>query len=261
MGWDGRFLNRQPHQIRGCVEMASSDVEIVETLTIRKKRSTVVLGFAGSGFIGSTAMMYVVRNRGFKQRAFVRSQLIPPMMLLLDGQPTHALRIYSGEKNDLLFIVSEALISPGNSWPLSKKLMEWLLDKGAAAFVSIEGLPFGIPPGERVVLGFSTDRKDLAQFGVKSTQEGVVSGMNACLLEECLRRGLSWTSLFVGTDLISGVDYGGSAAAVEVLNRMFKLGVDVTPLKRRDEMMRQTAKRRMKAEPRGFLGALRRRRR
>ena len=79
------------------------------------------------------------------------------------------------------------------------------------------------------------------------------------MLEECLRRGLSWTSLFVGTDLISGVDYGGSAAAVEVLNRMFKLGVDVTPLKRRDEMMRQTAERRMKAEPRGFLGALRRR--
>lgn len=240
--------------------MASGGVEIVEILPLKRNRPTVVTGFAGPGFIGGTSIMYIIRNKGFTQRAYVRSQLIPPMMILIDGLPTHAFRIYSGEKEDLLLVTSETLISPENSWPVSLKLMEWLLGKGVETFISIEGMPFRVPARERMVLGFSTDRKDMAQFGVQPTQEGAVSGMNACMLEECLRRGLSWTSLFVPTNLVSLIDYGGSAAVIEVLNRMFKLGVDVTPLKQRDEMLRKMAERRMKAEPRGFLGSLRRKR-
>lgn len=239
--------------------MAKDRVEIVETAPIRKKPSTAVAGFAGPGFIGSTAVMYIVRDRGLKQLAYVRSQLIPPMMLLIDGRPTNAFRIYAGEREDQLLMVSEALIPSEGSWIIGTELMEWLTDKGASALVSIEGLPFGPPSGERIVLGFSTRRKDLADFGVQPTQEGVISGVNACLLDECLRRGLSWTSLFVGTNVVSGIDYGGSAAVIEVLNKMFGLGVDVTPLKQRDEMMRKMTERRMRGEPGGFLGSLRRR--
>ncbi len=258
----GAFLNPEVASVtldvfRG---MASSGVEVVETLPIEKDKPTVVIGLAGPGFIGSTAMMYIVRNRGFRQRAYLRSQLIPPMMLLIDGKPTHAFRIYSDGKGDLLLITTETLMPAESSWPLSLNLMEWLLDKGATTFISIDGMPSRILPKERIVLGFSNDREDLAEFGIQPTKEGAVSGMNACLLEECLRRGLSWTSLFVPTDLVSTIDFGGSAAVIEILNRMFKLGVDVTPLKRRDEAMREMAERRMKARPRGFLDALRRRR-
>ncbi len=132
------------------------------------------------------------------------------------------------------------------------------MDKGATSFISIEGMPSRILPKERIVLGFSNDGKDLAKFGVQPTREGAVSGMNACLLDECLRRSLSWTSLFVPTDLVSTIDYGGSAAIIEILNTMFKLGVDVTPLKRRDEAMRKMAGRSRKAKSRGFLDFLRR---
>lgn len=239
--------------------MASIDVEIVETLPIEKDKPTVITGFAGPGFIGGTAMMYIVRNRNFRQHAHVRSQLIPPMILFIEGHPTQAFRIYSHEKDHLLLVTSETLIAAENLWPISLKLMDWLLGKGAAEFISIEGLPFSVSFKERTVLSFSTHRKDMAQFGVQMAKEGAVSGMSACMLEECLRRGLPWTSLFVPTNRVSTIDYGGAAAVIEVLNRMFKLGVDATPLKKREEMMRQMVERRMKAERRGFLGALRRR--
>ena len=237
--------------------MKSGDVEIVETIPLKRQKSTAILGFAGSGFIGSTAIMHVIRDKGFKQRAYVRSNLIPPMMLILDGEPSYALRIYSN-RDDLIFIVSEALIPVDNCWRLGERLMEWLLDKGVEAFVSIEGLPFGTPSGEKVVLGFSTHRRDLANFGVQPTQDSVISGMNACFLESSMRRGVSYTSLFVNTNFVSGVDYGGAAAIIEKLNRMFKLGVDVQDLERRDEMLRQMSQRRTRAESRGFLSSLRR---
>lgn len=240
--------------------MAGGSVEIVETAPFREEKTTVVTGFAGPGFIGSTAIMYIVRNRGLRQRAYVRTQLVPPMMLLIDGQPEHALRIYSGEKEGPLMIVSEALMSGESCWILGEKLMEWLLEKGASTFVSIEALPYSPMSMERAVSGFSTHRRDLHNFGVQTIREGVVSGMSACLLEDCLGRGLSWTSLFVGTNIISGIDYGGTAAVIEVLNKMFGLVVDVAPLKQRGEMIRQMAERRTKAESGGFLRALRRRR-
>jgi len=44
-------------------------VEIVETLPVKKGVPAVIFGFAGPGFIGNTAVMYVVRNKGFRQRA------------------------------------------------------------------------------------------------------------------------------------------------------------------------------------------------
>ena len=77
------------------------------------------------------------------------------------------------------------------------------------------------------------------------------------MLEECLRYGLSWTSLFVPTSLVSVIDYGGSAAVIDVLNKMFKLGVDVTPLEQRDEMVRRMVERHGKTRARGLLGTLR----
>jgi len=240
--------------------VVSSRIDIVETIPLERGRPTVVMGFAGPGFIGSTALMYIARSKELRQRAYVRSQLLPPMMLLINGRPTPSFRIYSGERDDLLLVTSEALIPAESSWPLSLKLMKWLEDKGAKKFIAIEGLPSRALPRERVVLGFSTDGEDLSKFGVPPTKEGAISGMNACILEECLRRRLSWTSLFVPTSLVSVIDFGGSAAVIEVLNRMFKLGVDASPLKQRAETMQKMAERQMKEEPRGFLGGLRKRR-
>ena len=237
--------------------MVSRRVEIVETVPVKRGKLTVVNGFAGPGFIGNTAMMYLVNSKGFRQRAYVRSQLIPPMMILIDGHPRHAFRIYSGEEGDLLFVTCDMLISAENAWPVSLKLMEWLSVKGAETFISIEGMPFRVPSKERPVLGFSTGGEDLSKFGVHPTREGSISGMNACMLEECMRRNLSWISLLVPTDIVSTIDYGSVAAVIEVLNRRFKLGVDVTPLKQRDEMIRRMAERRMKGKSRGFFDALR----
>ena len=239
--------------------MASIDVEIVETQPMKKGKPTVILGFAGPGFIGGTAVMFVARNKNLVQRAHVRSQVIPPMILLIDGQITPDFRIYSHDDEDLLFITNTTMVASENAWPIGQKLLEWFLSKGASSFISIEPLPFGTGTKERPLLGFSTHRKDLSKFGVQPAREGSVAGISACMLDECVKRDIPWTSLFVPTTQVSTVDYGGAAAVIEVLNKMFKLGVDVTLLKQRDEMMRRVFESRMKGERRGLLDSLRRR--
>ena len=93
----------------------SSKVDIVEISPVKKSSPIVVTGFTGPGFIGNTALLYVARQQGFIQRAQVRSHLIPPMLLLLEGKPTPVFRIYGDQKNEVLLVVSEALINAENA--------------------------------------------------------------------------------------------------------------------------------------------------
>lgn len=235
-------------------------VDIVEVSPVKKNKPTVVSGFTGPGFIGNTALMYIVRNKGFAQRAQVRSHLLPPMMLLIGGIPTPVFRIYGDDKDELLFVMSEALISAENTWPIGLKVMEWLKEKGVREIVSIEGMPVGPVGDKRPIFGYSNPQKNMEKYGVKPTMEGGVSGMNAVMLEESLDKGISWVTLFVPTAYAQTIDYGGAAAAIEVLNKMFKLGVDTGPLKKSEEIRRQMIERAVKGEQKGLLGSLRRRR-
>lgn len=237
----------------------SVSIDIVEVTPIRKNRPKVVTGFTGPGFVGNSAGMYIVRNKGFNLRAHLKSQRIPPLMLIVEGKPTPAFRIYGDERGELLIVLNDALITAENSWPIGLKLMEWLKEKGVSEIVSIEGMPFGTVTEERPVFGFGIPDLDIAKYGVKPTMEGGVSGINAVLLQECMKEKLQWVTLLVPTPITSAIDYGGAASVIEVLNRMYKLGVDVAPLRRGEEMRRQALERAGRGRRRGFLDTLRRR--
>ena len=146
----------------------SSKVDIVEISPIKKNSPIVVTGFTGPGFIGNTSLLYIARQKGFTQRAQVKSHLIPPMMLLIEGKPTPVFRIYGDQKNEILLVVSEALINAENAWPIGIKLMEWLRGKGAKEIISIEGMPFATQEGERPIFGFSTSKRGAARRGAET---------------------------------------------------------------------------------------------
>lgn len=221
------------------------EVEFVERVPIEKGRYTAITGFAGPGFIANTSVMYIVRRGGLGLRAYLRSPLIPPMMLIVEGRPLNAFRVYGN--GNLLLIVSEVFPSPDNAWRIGYQLFKWLVEKGVSEIISVEGSlrPF------RGVVGFTTEGKRLQEAGIRLTGEGAVTGINACLLEGCMRRGIPWTSIFVPASTVSTIDYDGAATAVEVLDRMFDLGVDATPLRRMAEAMRRSRRK-------GLLGFLKR---
>lgn len=237
----------------------SKSVEIVEVSQIKEDKPSVVLGFSGPGFVGNTAGTYISRTKGYEMLAYMKSQLIPPMMLLIDGELSHPIRIYGDGEKGLLFVVSTVMIDPENAWPVGLKLMEWLRDLGSKEFVSIEGMPFTIQAEERPIFGFAIPERNLAPYGVRPINEGGISGVSAVMLEEAMKHGIPWVTVLVPTPITATIDYGGAGSAVEVLNKMYKLGVDPSPLQRSEEMMRQRVERGRREQPRGFLDSLRRR--
>lgn len=238
----------------------SSRVDIAEIGPIKKSQPIVFTGFTGPGFIGNTALLYIARQMGYKQRAHVKSHLIPPMMLLIEGEPTPVFRIYGDKGNKTMLIVSEALIDPENAWKIGIKLMEWLREKGVKEIVSIEGMPFGTPEGERPIFGYSSHGRDFSHVDVRPTNEGGISGLNAVLLEEATKHKVPWTTLFVPTSQAQSIDYGGAADLIEALNRIFKFGVDTSLLRQSEDYQRKAMERARGGEQRGIFGGLRRRR-
>jgi uncharacterized protein len=214
------------------------DVEIIESTPIKKGDYRVVLGFAGAGFIGNTAVMYIARSKGFKLVALVRSSYVPPMTLIIEGNPTSSFRIYVDEAMRLLFVITESMIPAEGCYAISRELMKWLMGKGAKEIYITDGLPFSATSSAIKVLGYS-NKIDLSKHGIQSIREGALQGLNSCVMEECLEKGVPFAYLFIPTNKLTSIDYGGSAEAIEVLNKLFMLGVDASPLRGSEDAQRR----------------------
>lgn len=232
----------------------SESVDIIEVSPIKRNKPSVITGFAGAGFVGNTAVSHIVREKGYKLKSQVRSHLIPAMMLLEAGRPVYPFRIYGDEEGKLLLVTSAVLITPENAWTIGLKLVEYLKKFGVKEFVAVEGMPLGLQMEIRPVYGFGIPERDLSQYGVNVIRDAGVSGLNAVLMEEALKQKMVWTALLVPTPYASAIDYEAALPIIEVLSKMFELGVDVRDLERRVEMIRKTAERGRKG--RGFFSSL-----
>jgi len=235
----------------------SENVEIVEISSIKGTEPRVVAGFAGVGLVGHTAVSHIVREKGFKVKAIVRSNLIPPMIVLTDGKPSPSFAVYGDDADETLFAVSNVMISPENTWTVGLRLMEWFRKMGAREIVTVEGMPQAVPQGKRPVYGFGVPERDLSGYGVHTIKEGAASGLNAVLMEEAINGGVPFMNLLVPTSLASALDLWGSLSVAEVLNRMCDLDVDVSSLEAKAEMFRPRFQK--GNETKGIFGFLRKR--
>jgi predicted ATP-grasp superfamily ATP-dependent carboligase len=161
-------------------------IEIVELSEIPVKKRTVVTGFAGAGFIGNTALMYAARSKGFKQVGHLHGNILPAMMILVEGKPSHSFRIYTDASDEYMFLVTESMLQSDAAWTIGHELMKWLKSKGLKEIVSFEGFPFA----QKGLYGFTTGNKNLQGYGIKPISEGAVSGVNASLLYEAMKEGV-----------------------------------------------------------------------
>ena len=237
----------------------SEEVVIEDVSPLKKTRPSVVVAFSGPGFIGNTALMYIARNKEYELKARVKSRLLPPTVLFMEGKPVHPFRVYSDPKDELLMVVCETLVPSESAWMVGEKLMEWLIERGAKDFLAIEAMPMPSQNPEPLVYGFSIPKRELLKFGARPLTEGGVSGLNAVLMGEALRREIPWTTLLVPTAHVSNIDYNASIAVINVLNKMYKLGVDVTPLVKSIEMRQKIAEQASVEQKRGFLSTLKKR--
>ncbi len=201
------------------------DIKVISR-NLAGAEKTVLIGFPGSGLVGSIALQYLVEQMDFEQIGAITSKYFPPVALMTRGVINAPVRLY--EKDSIAAIISDVPIHPMICYEVANGIMDWLTPFGIKEIATIAGIITNEP--EKRVFGVATTREVLQRIEEQTIilPMGSISGIAASLLTECKTRGIPGIGLLGET--VNTPDPRSSAATIEVLNRIYDLNLDVKPL-------------------------------
>ena len=188
--------------------------------------ASVLIGFPGSGLVGTIALQYMVDRLEFEQIGTMTSKFFPPLAMMNKGVINDPVRIYI--KNDIAAIVADIPIHPMICYETSRDIVDWLVQFKPKEVVTIAGIITNEP--EKRVFGVATTTDTLTRIQEHTLilPIGSISGIASSLLTECKARGIPGYGLLGET--VNAPDPRSAAATIAVLNKMYNLGLDVQPL-------------------------------
>ena len=202
---------------------------------VKLSKPAVVVGVPEMGLVGTIASSYLVEHLSLPEIAHVESDLIPAVVVVEDSEPKQPIRIFG--KGMLAVAMSEVPLTPRLSSELMSELVAWSRAKQCRMVIGITGLP----SEERVesggtsapiVLAVTNDgelRKSIKSIGAGAFEHGIIASSYATLLKRCIDAGVADLTL-LAESYAEFPDPGAAAAAVQVLNKLLPISVDVKPL-------------------------------
>jgi uncharacterized protein len=210
----------------------SNNISIIETKNIDVESPIIIEGVPDIGLVGSIAVSHMIIEQNFEEVGYVKSDLLPPVMVIHGRKVLNPIRIF--KKGKLLAILAEIPVDPKLGFLLSKRLVEWYKEKGAELIISISGTATEerIDIDEPIVFGTSNNEELLTKMGgmgVQILEEGFISGFYALVLRNSMELGLK-SSVLLSQSYPSYPDPGAAASVLKMLNKMIDINVDVKQL-------------------------------
>lgn len=224
-----KILSRLDAVHEDLVEMApKKDLYIISRPI--PENGAVLMGFPGSGLVGTIALQYMVDQLGFEQIGSMNSRYFPPLAMMNKGLINDPVRIYAKNigENGIAAIVADIPIAPPICYEISSAIMDWLEPFRPKEVLTIAGIVTNEP--EKRVFGVATTQDALQRIQDHTLvlPIGSISGIASSILTECKSRNIPALGLLGET--INAPDPRASAATIEVLNRMYNLALDIQPL-------------------------------
>jgi len=214
---------------------ASNDLKIFSK-PLSGEGTAVLMGFPGSGLVGTIALQYMVDQMEFDLIGTMTSRYFPPLAMMNKGVINDPVRMYT--KNNIAAIVADIPIHPMICYEISNGILDWLEPFRPKEILTIAGIVTNEP--EKRVFGVATTTEALKRIE-EHTQVlpiGSISGIASSILTGCKIRGIPAYGLLGET--VNAPDPRSSAATIEVLNKMYNLGLDVKPLLEQAEEIEQS---------------------
>jgi uncharacterized protein len=190
----------------------------------------VLMGFPGSGLVGTIALQYMVDQLEFEQIGSMTSRYFPPLAMMNRGIINDPVRLYTkhNEKFNITAIVADIPIAPPICYEISNAILDWLTPYKPKEVLTIAGIVTNEP--EKRVFGVATSAEALPRIEKDTIvlPIGSISGIASSILTECKVRGINGYGLLGET--VNAPDPRASAATIAVLNKLYDLGLDVQPL-------------------------------
>ncbi|NLX49181.1 MAG: proteasome assembly chaperone family protein [Methanospirillum sp.] len=203
----------------------STDIKIMAK-PLSDESQTVMMGFPGSGLVGSIALQYLVDQLEFPLIGTMTSKYFPPFAMMAKGLINVPVRIY--EKTPLVAVVADIPVHPMICYEVANGIMDWLDPQRPKEVVALAGVVTNEP--EKRVFGVATTEEALARISglTQFLPVGSISGIASSLLTECKIRGIPGIGLLGET--VNAPDPRAAAATLDVLNRLYSLELDMQPL-------------------------------
>jgi uncharacterized protein len=218
----------------GSVQEDIAEIALKRDLNIISRpipeNGAVLMGFPGSGLVGTIALQYMVDQLEFEQIGSMNSRFFPPLAMMNKGLINDPVRVYAKKTDDyaLAAIVADIPIAPPICYEISNAIMEWLEPFEPKEVLTIAGIVTNEP--EKRVFGVATtpDALQRIQDHTLVLPIGSISGIASSVLTECKSRNIPAVGLLGET--VNAPDPRASAATIEVLNKMYNLALDAQPL-------------------------------
>jgi uncharacterized protein len=160
-------------------------IEIHRTADMKDlKRPVIIVGFPGTGLVGSVAAAHLIDALGMKLGGYITSKEFAPLAAIHDYTPMPAARIHFSEKHNIILIISEMTIPISLSKELADKILGMAASLKASSIISLGGI--ALKQGEREVYVVTTDLaivKDMMKKRLaKPIKEGATTGVTGVML-------------------------------------------------------------------------------
>lgn len=216
----------------------------------------VLVGFPGNGLVGSIAAKQIITHYNLEWIGSIKSPLIPPVSVFLEGKLTYPYRIFGNKDKNFMVFLGESPAPINAYYHIANAALDFLESLGAKEVVCLDGVPKYSPDEETEVFVVAEPELigNFTKFGFKIPETGYISGMSGAILNESLLRPIDGYALLVNT-FPQFPDPEGAAALVENINKVKGLDVPVDNLLKEaaqiKEKLREFAERtnKMQEEP------------
>jgi len=159
-------------------------IDIEQMKKLKTKNPIIILGFPGTGLVGSVAATQLVEVLDLEFIGYITSPEFAPLAAIHEYMPLPAARIHYSEKYNLMVILSEMSIPVASSQELAQKILEYVKKIGAQEIITLGGI--SMHEGPDLVYAISTDKKvtnEIIKNNIaKPIKEGATTGVTGILL-------------------------------------------------------------------------------
>ncbi len=195
----------------------------------------IAVGFPGHGLVGNIAAKHMIQELDLKWIGSIRSPLIPPISVFIDGVLAYPYRIYGCKERKIAILIGESPCPPHAYYYLAHAMMKWAQDNGTKQVICLDGFATDTQenrPDQVYLVGepqIYEENENLKKLDFPKPRTGFISGLSGAIMNEALLTPIEGISLLIPVSS-PYPDPGGAAKLIEAINKIKNLNIDVSKL-------------------------------
>jgi uncharacterized protein len=206
------------------------DLSITFHVKTPLKDCVLVTGFHGLGATGYIAVKHAVTSLNAELIGYIETERIPPFVSMDEGHLSLPFEVY--KKDKFVFVITNVPPHPRERQAFSKELTAWVIKEGFSAAYLIGGLDNRLRPaeGDKLRCTMTKTYKGQPELDIPQLEKGLfVVGPLAVMLA-CFEINNFPAIALLPYANPTRPDPMAASVAVEYLNKITNLNIDVSPL-------------------------------